>query len=180
MTPENNTQCWRDLADQLTPQQVAELEEREAGYRHRATLPEDPWTSWEPRTDRAIEDALLHDGRRHAHDNLIAALMSDVPPLPDAKTFGYWETDDEHLCRFVSTPTRSVDGTKIRVLGAASQLADGSILIAQGIDVPQVRIDELSRDGYMTEVFTLSPGQARNLAAALLNTADQIDGWIAR
>jgi hypothetical protein len=46
-------------------------------------------------------------------------------------------------------------------------------------DAPSVRVDE-TVDGYVTERLTIPVGGARSLAAALLATADQIDGWAGR
>jgi hypothetical protein len=36
---DNATTTWRDLADQLTPEQITRFEESERGYRARAQLP---------------------------------------------------------------------------------------------------------------------------------------------
>jgi hypothetical protein len=68
-THDDNATSWRELADQLTPEQIAELEELEGGYRHDARLPE-PWWSTAPRSSTEIATAMLGCARGHAADNL--------------------------------------------------------------------------------------------------------------
>jgi hypothetical protein len=95
-TPEN-AESWRDLADQLTPEQVAELD----AYTHSGTRlyqlrgtaitvsaainPGPRWVDTGPRWDDA---ALLSQARHHARENLTAAMVGEVPPPPTRSTSG--------------------------------------------------------------------------------------------
>ena len=89
MTPENATRSWRELADQLTPRQVAELGDSEQGYGYRATLPKQ-WWSTEPRSDHEIGGLLLNLARGYARNNLVAAMVDDVA-LPAGVSPDVWQ-----------------------------------------------------------------------------------------
>jgi hypothetical protein len=59
ISPDNTVETWRDLTDELTPEQIARLEQSERQYRHNALEP-NPWWSTAPRSDCAIAEVLLH------------------------------------------------------------------------------------------------------------------------
>jgi hypothetical protein len=91
-----------------------------------------------------------------------------VPPPVGAVFADIWEVEDP-LQRLVIGAYRGVTGLVTHVWTSAIQWADGGI--AQQPDPPRVHIGgdiELSSD------------QARELAAALLEAADEIDQWAAR
>jgi hypothetical protein len=50
---DDDATTWRDLADQLTPEQMARIEESERSYRDEAQKPK-PWWSTAPRSDSEI------------------------------------------------------------------------------------------------------------------------------
>jgi hypothetical protein len=174
-TPEN-AESWRDLADQLTPEQVAELD----AYTHSGTRlyqlrgtaitvsaainPGPRWVDTGPRWDDA---ALLSQARHHARENLTAAMVGEVPP-PAGTSADAWEDNDPPY-RFIRGADRAIAGTTVRVLTGAFQFADGSIDVDGQVDVPNVAIDG--------DVDHLSADQARQLAAAVLAAADEIDKW---
>lgn len=99
---------------------------------------------------------------------------SPVPqpvPLPTGAVFAdVWEVEDPLPQRLVTGAYRGLTGSDIRVWTSAIQWANGGIALQQP-DPPRVHIGgdiELSSD------------QARELAAALLEAADEIDRWTAR
>ena len=76
-TPENaSTSSWRDLADQLSPKQITDLEglERDPYRLCRTTGNAD--LCWDRET-------LLRHARGYSRDNLVAAIVGEVP-LPVA------------------------------------------------------------------------------------------------
>ncbi len=97
MTPENATRSWRELSDQLTPEQIAELEAHahaHSGTRvHelRAAYPGLQYVDTGPRWDDA---ALLTEARARACDNLTAAMIGDVPVPPGARA-DVWQDDGD-------------------------------------------------------------------------------------
>jgi hypothetical protein len=142
MTPENAT-SWRDIADQLTPKQIAELERNEQGYRDRAKQPK-PWWSAEPRSDTEIDRLFLHLAQKAATDNLHDVLFADVA-LPDgavrAVSGDAWEDVEPQPYRVIFGADRAgVTGHDVQVSTAAIQLADGSIDDGQVIEEPNISL----------------------------------------
>lgn len=69
---------------------------------------------------------------------------------------------------------RTVIDSDARVYAVAIQLADGT-LDDGTIEAPGLYVCDGARDG-----MHLNSDQARELAAALLQTADEVDGWAGR
>ncbi len=144
---------WRDLADALTPQQIAELEYWEAH-------PEIP-----PRTDGSspsAEDharALLFSARTYLSQNAAGALFADVAPPPDEGVHYPWEHDGEGCWfRFFTGSDRKVDDTTVMINGVQQQ--DGTITRSICID---------------GETESLDAATARRVAAAIVETADELE-----
>jgi hypothetical protein len=78
--PENAT-SWRELGDQLTPEQIVEIEESEDAYRHQARLPK-PWWSTARRSTAEITALMLVRAREHTADNLHDVLFAGVALPP--------------------------------------------------------------------------------------------------
>ncbi|KZS86118.1 hypothetical protein B4U45_28360 [Mycobacterium persicum] len=95
-----------------------------------------------------------------------ATALSTVPLPPGADTTTTWEEWD-HTCRVVWT--RETDVAGIKVTGSAIQFPDGSI-DAGTEEPPLVTVGELQ--------FTTH--QARELAAAIVATAELIGVWVTR
>jgi hypothetical protein len=89
----------------------------------------------------------------------------DVPVPPGAVEAGKWFGDGRKAHRMILGAERAITGCNVVVQAMAQQRADGSIYDAH------VHIDP---GGWGCH---LSGAQARQLAAALLNAGDQIDGW---
>lgn len=82
-----------------------------------------------------------------------------------------WEPDDPQAYRVIYGVTRGVAGHDLLVQTSALQYADGSINTTD--DPPRVSLDIHDDDG-------LTSAQARELAAALVEAADELDGWVTK
>ena len=144
----DNVAHWRDLADQLTPEQVAEIE-----YMERENIP--------PRI--TAEQGHLNYARMAAAHNLAQALHAGIPAPSDATEVDDWTEWDEGIyARAFTVATRDAGPMAVEVAGV--QYASGHtrryIL---------TRPNSFGNDGEMTAA------QARALAAELLNAADTLD-----
>ena len=74
-TRDNNATTWRDLADQLTPEQISGLEGCERRF-NTDGVADDP----------RAQASLLGFARQYAEHNLIDAAYTDVPLPPGAST----------------------------------------------------------------------------------------------
>ncbi len=149
ITPEN-AQSWRDLTDQLTYEQIAELEERERdpGRLARAMGNPEYWHSPED---------LLHAARCHAADNLAVSITVHEwadPDTPDA------------FRQFDIAFRKIGDGVEVQTAGI--QNLDGSV------GEFAIRLHGCHPDDDLT------PKTCRRLAVALIAAADEIDGLAAR
>jgi hypothetical protein len=104
---------------------------------------------------------------------------AQINPYPDiAPPVGAEFADDwvgEPPYRVIFGVDRTVTDHAARVYAVVVQLADGSI--DEGlIEGPHVNIT----DGEGSGIEDLNSDQARELASALLEAADEIDGWAAR
>jgi hypothetical protein len=110
MSTPDHTATWRDLADQLTPQQVAELE-----YCEREGIP--PGMA-EPRHQ-------LNCAREMARHNLIQELCADIAPADALGQVNEWEGWGDGYGRMFTCSTRAVDTMSVEVIGI--QHDDGQI-----------------------------------------------------
>ena len=161
-TPEN-AKTWRDLTDQLTTEQIAELEESERNPHTVFRLP----GGVRPQTAEELRDSLLRKARRAAGNNLARILYGDVPEPVGAVTIYGWEGEGD---------LRIFDGTR-REVEINGIDADGSALfVSVDIDGTQypdghvdrrIRVDGLSWD----DLLTLE--QAQRLGQALIEGATE-------
>jgi hypothetical protein len=95
-------------------------------------------------------------------------------PLPAGATFvGNWDWDGGAMpYRFVTFTDRTITDHPARVSPHAFQYADGSLASA-GEEAPGIAVLEAS-------IHPLNSDQARELAAALLAAAAEIDGFSTR
>jgi hypothetical protein len=110
--------------------------------------------------------------------------ISSTTAVPDVPLpAGTRALDDWGACgneyRIISTDANPVEATGLLVSMVATQLRDGSISVDDSHDAPLVFVDELI-DGRSYERLTVSAEGARNLAAALVLAADELDGWAGR
>ncbi|MBX7453412.1 hypothetical protein GR927_35985 [Mycolicibacterium sp. 3033] len=144
---------WRDLADALTAQQIAELEYWEA---HPEIPPRADGSSPSPE-DHA--QALLFSARAYLSQNAAGTLFADVAPPPDEGVHYPWEYDGEgRWVRFFSGSDRKVDNTTVQINGM--QYDDGTITRLVSID---------------GETEGLDATQCRAVAAALAEAANDLE-----
>jgi hypothetical protein len=160
MAPENAT-SWRDLADELTPEQVEDLEDydRKTNEFVAALIGPPPF---DPR------EAVLRIARRYATENMMDALIGDVPTPAGADFVDTWQEGEPQPYRVILGPRRVVG--KVEIQRSVTQFADGSIDQVGLIAAPGIRVRANREDG-------LTKKQARELAALLLEAADEMDGW---
>ena len=93
-----------------------------------------------------------------------------------AEIVGQWDlVGDTEPYRLVSGVDRTVTDHTVRVYASTVQLADGTT--DEGlIDAPSIYV----ASGEMLGLAPLNSDQARELAAALLETAAEIDRWAGR
>jgi hypothetical protein len=95
----------------------------------------------------------------------------DVPLPPGAEFGDEWQPDHPQAYRIIQTPDRHIEGhDKLTLWGIAVQRADGTIDVNE--EPPTVSIQVSWEDG-------LTTAQARELAALILATANELDGWVA-
>ena len=142
---DDDATTWRDLADQLTPQQIAEME-----YCEREQIP--PGLS-EPRH-------FLNSARAMIRHNLVQAMCADVPPPSEATgTLCDWEErDGDRFGRMFTVSRADVADTGVEICGV--QYDDGRIERA-------ILLTDAPED--------ITAAEARALAAALLAAADDLD-----
>ena len=152
MTPENAA-TWRDIADQLTPEQIAGLERSERDLT--------PWTS----------SVLLSVARQQATENLLAIINADVPLPAGVASVDDWQPIEPLPYRHVGAGPRTVTDHDLEVLTNVVQFADGSIDGGGQIEPAYVYVFGLCERG------PLNSAQARELAPLLLAAASELDGW---
>jgi hypothetical protein len=101
-----------------------------------------------------------------AHCYLNVPLPTGVAAVDD------WRPNDPLPCRDVLGAGRGITDHKVRVQTSAIQFADGRIDDGR-IKAPTLTISHAGYNGR-----GLSSTQARELAARLLEAADELDGWI--
>ncbi|WP_236977646.1 hypothetical protein [Mycobacterium kiyosense] len=118
--PENHAATWRDLADQLTAEQIGDLEKSEAA------------SAWDSLNDAA--ELLLHIARRCAQDNLADAMFAEVP-LPDGADHAEsWEQrPDGTWLRCLGRPSHEIPGNKAAVTAYGTQHSDGTVTWLLGV-----------------------------------------------
>jgi len=120
-TPDNTATTWRDLADQLTPEQISELE-----YCEREEIP----------PGAASAQGHLNHARKLAELNVARAMFADIAPPPEAREIDDWtDWDDEVYQRGFTSWTHP--GREVSILGW--QFNDGRVereILDRGGDGP--------------------------------------------
>lgn len=156
---DNTATTWRDLTDQLTPEQIAELE----WWETRPDIP--PRADGAPTSSTQHQGVLLFTAREYAGQNAAAIAHADVEVPPDAVSFDAWsESDngDSVDMRFFTGACRVIESINVSIQGR--QYSDGRT-------ERTVRVEPNGRfnDGDM------SAEQSRLVAAALIDAADELD-----
>lgn len=153
-THDDDATTWRDLADALTPEQRAYIEDWE---RHPEIPPMADGSAPDPERHAA---ALLFRAREYVGQNAAAVLYADVTPPPEDGQHYPWEHDgDGKWTRFFMGTTRKVgDDSAVSIMG--NQSVDGNIERTINIDGSDEGLDAAT---------------ARQLAAALIEAADELE-----
>jgi hypothetical protein len=160
-THDENAASWRDLADQLTPEQIAKLEESERRYRFdAASLP--MWWKWVPRTEVDIARTLLGFARADVAYNLNDVLFAEIALPAGAVSALPWDSDGSRCFDGSSWCIERARGADIQVQIVGVQYADGRI-------ERRIAVHELHHDEPIT------PLEAQQLATVVAAAADEID-----
>lgn len=150
----DNAQTWRDLADQLTPLQIADLQ-------HWSDIGDQPGGG----SSDAYREYLIGEARDHIETNRRnAELSARVQPPAGVISVGDWDTIDTasgRLTRSVQWFTHDAGPTTVDVDGFQGETG--------AIDGPHLSVYGLEGDG------RLSADDARRLAQALTDAADELD-----
>ncbi|GAA2776872.1 hypothetical protein [Mycolicibacterium pallens] len=159
-SPDNTVQSWRDLADQLTPEQIAYVEHWEA---HPEIPPRADGLPVDPEHHRS---SLIFTATEFAWRNAAAVRYAHIAPPPGATFVGDWAGD---LWDSGDPATRIFEGTK-RTCGHMD-VRIGGWQDSNGHTDWQITVDsnEKFNDGQMTSAV------ARQVAAAIVEAADELD-----
>lgn len=149
-TSNDSATSWRDLADQLTPQQVARAEkfEREGIG-----------------TPAELADFLLYEAKEHAAKNIVdKERFGNVPAPADQLRIWHWEqAADGSWSREFDGTSRDLGTSCVSIVGV--QRDNGSIERWVHVDIND-----------STELY---PQSLRDLAAALVTSADELEALAA-
>jgi hypothetical protein len=161
-THDENATTWRDLADQLTPEQIAELEESER--RHRRNAVENPaWCTWLPRTEADIASRVLEHARNLVADNLNDVLFAEITLPAGAVSALPWDSDGWRCFDGKSwCIERNARGADIQVKIVGVQYADGRV--ERQLAVHKLHADE-----------PITPHVAQQLGAVIAAANAEID-----
>ena len=144
-TTHDDAATWRDLTDQLTPKQIAEME-----YCEREGIP----------PGLTGPQHQLNCARMMARENMTQALCADIPTPPDAvQVYAGEEWSGDRQGRMFVVATHTVDGVTVEIVGI--QFSDGTVerhILTSGDGLEQ-----------------MTAAQARQLAALLVEAADELD-----
>ncbi len=154
-THDDNTTTWRQLADQLTADQYAHIEQMEA------TAPSDPAT---------VADGLLELAREHAQKNLTdAAQFGHLPTPAGARNMHHWEDDGNGS--WLRLFSGEVLGIGLNNSGPAANRVD------LGVEGVQYADGSITRSVYVyTTAAESTAEQARAVAAMLVEAATELEG----
>ena len=143
-TTHDDATGWRDLADQLTAQQIAEME-----YCEREGIP----------PGMTSPQHQLNAARAMARHNIIQALCADIASPVEAaagEVYDWEERGADKFGRMYAISSRDVGAMQVDVLGV--QYNDGHI----------------ERHILLSEADDLTAEQARQLGTALIETANEL------
>jgi hypothetical protein len=111
-----------------------------------------------------------------------------APPAGAEVEADIWEDAQPQRYRVIYGVSRAIAGRNGRITVAENvlvwshciQFQDESIDDGSAMEPPGISIDDGNGEHRTQTVITLNGSQARELAAALLEAADQVDGWVAR
>jgi hypothetical protein len=152
-THDDTATTWRDLSDQLTPEQIERLTDFERRWTEAGKLQE-------------RDESLLFGAREYAENNVRDSVMFGHLDWPEGATAVYpsGELSDGRWSREFDGGSRQVNGVTVNISG--TQFADGTIERELSVSVD----DRSSGPG-----GDLNAAQARALAANLIEAADELE-----
>jgi hypothetical protein len=97
--------------------------------------------------------------------------ITNPVPVPAGATPDIWQDDTPQPSRVVHGVCRAIEGRDDVLVGTtAIQFADGSVDDGSRVESPHVYVETCADRG-------LTAAQARELAAAILECANEVDGW---
>ena len=182
MTRADDAGDWRDLADQLTPEQVAELERTERSWEREA----------QSRSRYLRNTSTSGDGRRHellsmarmrAHENSVRAKLDRLAPIaapPDAYMVQPW--DEQHhengvWFRDFEVPAWPVEWVEIIIEGRQYEDGHCERAIHLRLNFPYLKIHYPGwwREGWPSLDSPLTPAKTHKLADALRKAAARME-----
>ena len=154
-THDDDETTWRDLTDQLTPEQVRRFEHHERLALNSIDSGHNPHETTED-----IARGFLTEARWEAEQNLTDAMIS-VPLPPGAESAEHWEDGADGWTRMLHGPSRSVEGFDAAVYRTGVQTREGSVTWSLYVHV--------------ADSDDMAPAQVRQLAAALIEAADELE-----
>lgn len=148
-------QSWRDLTDQLTPQQVSRFTRQESLALAAITSGRNPHETAED-----IARGFLSEARWEAVQNRTDREINVALPI-GANDAEHWSNDDGLWTRVVNGPSRSVDGFDAAVYRTGIQTRDGAVTWSLYVHVADH--DEMTI------------AQVRQLADALVEAATELE-----
>ncbi len=156
---DNTATTWRDVADQLTPEQVRQFER----YETLALTARDKHPGEGYETVEDIARGFLSEARWEAQQNLNDTLFG-VPVPAGAEEVEHWEDDGTGTwTRRIHGRERTIEGFDAAVYFEGIQHRDGTVTWSLHVHV---------EDGH-----AMTSAQVRQLAGYLLEAADELDGW---
>ena len=152
----DTAQTWRDLAGQLTPEQIASFEHQEALALHSIASGRNPYE-----TADDIVRGFLIEARWEAEQNRVDTAIN-VPLPSGAESAEHWSEDVEgRWTRMLHGPSRAVAGFDAAVYRTGLQTRDGAVTWS-------LYVHAEDRDGMTAQ-------QVRQFAAALVEAAGELD-----
>lgn len=154
-THDDNATTWRDLTDQLTPEQVRRFEHHERLALNSIAAGRNP-----NETADDIARGFLTEARWEAEQNLTDAMIS-VPVPPGAESAEHWGDGADGWTRMLHGPSRVVEGFDATVYRTGLQTQDGAVTWSLYVHV--------------ADSDDMTAAQVRQLAAALVEAADELE-----
>jgi hypothetical protein len=151
--PENAMPSWRDLSEQLSSDQIKQIEEFERYVRDNQ-----PCLS-----DRELPRLLLSVARDKVAANLTAAMFVDVPNPFGATKVKAWEGHNDQRITRTFTGTERGGAVYVRITGVQAYTGD---VLHRGI-----LVDVNNRHG----IVEIDASAARQIATDLLAAADELE-----
>src|SRR5271168_3967841 len=183
MTHVGDAGDWRDLADQLTPEQVAELERTEQSW-ERMAQSRSPYLRNASTTGDDRRHELLSMARLRAKENGVAAKLDRLAPIaapPEASVVQPWDErhqDNGVWFRDFRVPAWPVEWVEVLIEGR--QYEDGrcerAIRLTSNISYLDIHYPGWWRDGGPSlDNSPLTQAQTSRLADALRKAAERVE-----